>query len=93
VYASLSDASCSIAAGTAAFSHGWASLHGLRTLARARGKGAALAIIAAFGQEARARNFYQCFLQVAEGNLPALRLYRGLGFQTAWLYHYWRKPV
>jgi ribosomal protein S18 acetylase RimI-like enzyme len=91
VYASLSDAYCYIAAGTAAFSRGWASLHGMRTLTRARGMGCATALIAALGQEALARNIYQCFLQVDEGNLPALHLYRSLGFQTAWLYHYWRK--
>jgi GNAT superfamily N-acetyltransferase len=91
VYASLSDASGVVAAGTAAFSKGWASLHGMRTMARGRGQGFATAIIAALGQEALARSIDRCFLQVEEGNLPALHLYRGLGFQSAWLYHYWRK--
>jgi ribosomal protein S18 acetylase RimI-like enzyme len=93
VYASLSDASGPIAAGTAAFSQGWGSLHGLRTVARARGKGCASALIAALGQEARERKVERCFLQVEEGNAPAIRLYRSLGFQTAWLYHYWRKII
>jgi ribosomal protein S18 acetylase RimI-like enzyme len=93
VYASLSDASGPIAAGTASFSQGWASLHGLRTVARARGQGCASALIAALGQEARKRQVERCFLQVEEGNRPALRLYRSLGFQTAWLYHYWRKAA
>lgn len=91
VYACLSDASGAVAAGTAAFSQGWASLHGMRTLARGRGKGFATALITTLGQAARARNVGRCFLQVEDGNLPAQSLYRGLGFQTAWLYHYWRK--
>lgn len=93
VYASLSDASGAIAAGTAAFSQGWASLHGLRTVARERGKGCASTLIAALGQEAQTRKVERCFLQVEEGNAPAIRLYRSLGFQTAWLYHYWRKAT
>ena len=93
VYASLSNATGAIAAGTAAFSQGWASLHGMRTVARERGKGCASALIAALGQEALERNVERCFLQVEAGNAPAIRLYRSLGFQTAWLYHYWRKAV
>jgi N-acetylglutamate synthase len=93
VYASLADASGPLAAGTAAFSQGWASLHGMRTLTRARGQGCASALIAALGQEALGKNVERCFLQVEEGNAPARSLYRRLGFQTAWLYHYWRKAA
>lgn len=93
VYACLvDDAGSAIAAGTAAFSQGWASLHGMRTVTHARGKGCASALIAALGQVAKERNVERCFLQVEEGNAPAISLYRSLGFQTAWLYHYWRKP-
>ena len=96
VYASLCDASdgdCggALAAGTASFSHGWASFHGLRTLERARRKGYARALIAALGREATARGFERCFLQVEENNTPAVDLYRQIGFQTAWRYHYWRQ--
>jgi GNAT superfamily N-acetyltransferase len=91
VYASLSNASGSIAAGTAAFSHGWVSLHGMRTVARERGRGHATALIAALGQEARSRKMERCFLQVEEGNAPAIRLYQSLGFQAVWRYHYWLK--
>lgn len=93
VYASLANAAGVMAAGTASFSQGWVSLHGMRTLARERGKGCASALIAALGQEARTRNTERCFLQVEEGNIAAIRLYRSLGFQTAWLYHYWRKAT
>lgn len=91
VYASLADARGAIAAGTASFSQGWASLHGLRTLKQKRGRGCASALIAALGQEALARGLERCFLQVEDGNDAAIRLYRSLGFQTAWLYHYWRE--
>lgn len=93
VFASLSDASGAIAAGTAAFSRSWVSLHGMRTLARERGKGCASALIAALGQEALSRNVNRCFLQVEAENAPAISLYRSLGFQAAWLYHYWRKAA
>ena len=92
VYASLQDVTGPLAAGTAAFSQGWVSLHGMRTVARSRGIGCASALIATFGQEAARRNLNRCFLQVEAGNDTAIRLYRSLGFQTAWLYHYWRKP-
>lgn len=91
VYATLNDTGGPIAAATASFSQGWASLHGLRTVARERGKGCASTLIAALGQEAQARKLERCFLQVEADNVPAISLYRSLGFQTAWLYHYWRK--
>lgn len=91
VYASIANASDVVAAGNGAFSQSWVSLHGLRTVARERGKGHASAMIAAFGAEARARGVSRCFLQVDEDNTNAVRLYRSLGFQTAWGYRYWRK--
>lgn len=91
VYATLCDNTGVTAAGTASFSHGWASLHGLRTITRERGKGHASALIAALGQESGRRKLTRCFLQVEAENANAIRLYRSLGFQTAWLYHYWRK--
>lgn len=91
VYASLSKHSEAVASGTAGFSQGWASLHGMRTLKRERGKGYASALIAAFKQQAHSKQIDRCFLQVEAENAPAVSLYRGLGFQTAWLYHYWRK--
>jgi ribosomal protein S18 acetylase RimI-like enzyme len=90
LYGSIGDESGPLAAGTASFSQGWTSLHGLRTLESVRGKGLARTLIAAFGREAIAMGFDRCFLQVEETNAPAIRLYRQLGFQTAWRYHYWR---
>jgi N-acetylglutamate synthase len=90
IYAWAVDATGPVAAGTASFSHGWASLHGLRTLARVRRKGLANALICALGEQARKNNLHRFFLQVEEGNIGAVNLYRRLGFEVAWRYHYWR---
>jgi GNAT superfamily N-acetyltransferase len=93
VYAHICDESGPIAAGTASFSQGWIGLHGLRTAAQVRGKGCASAIISAVGELVTSKRIGRCFLQVEEKNMPAIHLYRRLGFQTAWCYHYWRKQV
>ena len=90
VYAWAVDATGPVAAGTASFSHGWASLHGLRTLSSARRKGLASALICALGEQAQKRDLHRFFLQVEEGNAGAINLYRRLGFKVAWRYHYWR---
>jgi GNAT superfamily N-acetyltransferase len=92
VYAHLIDHSGPIAAGNASFSQGWLGLHGFRTVTQMRGKGCARSIIAALGKVAASKNIERCFLQVEEDNAPAIHLYRSLGLQTAWRYHYWRKP-
>lgn len=81
----------SIAAGTAALSQGWASVHGMRTPPQHRGRGLAGRILATLAEAARARGLERVFLQVEEGNTAALALYRRAGFSTAWRYHYWRK--
>jgi ribosomal protein S18 acetylase RimI-like enzyme len=92
VYASISDAQGPLAAGTASFSHGWASFHGMRTVPHARGQGLARRIMAELARMAQARGLDRAFLQVEEDNTNAIALYGRLGFQTAWRYHYWRKP-
>lgn len=93
VYASLADTLGPAAAGTAAFSHQWASIHGMRTALRCRGQGLAGQILAALAQEAIARGLDRVFLQVQEDNSAALALYQRAGFATAWRYHYWRLPT
>jgi len=90
VYASLTDAQGPAAAGTAAFSHQWASIHGMRTALRCRGQGLAGQILASLAQEALSRGLDRVFLQVQEDNTAALALYQRAGFATAWRYRYWR---
>lgn len=92
VYASVEEAGLPVAAGTAAFSHGWASVHGMRTVQSGRGRGLAGRVLAGLADAALARGLERVFLQVEEGNTAALALYQRMGFATAWRYHYWRRP-
>jgi ribosomal protein S18 acetylase RimI-like enzyme len=92
VYASISGPDGPLAAGTASFSRGWASVHGMRTVPRARGQGLARHIIGSLARLACSQGLERVFLQVEESNAAALSLYRRLGFDVAWRYHYWRKP-
>ena len=91
VYASLEESGQPIAAGTASISHGWASVHGMRTVPQHRGRGLAAQILAGLANAASARGFERAFLQVEEDNSAALALYRRAGFTTAWRYHYWHR--
>ena len=97
VYASLreGEGACgrTLAGGAASFSHGWASVHGMRTHVAARGQGLAGRVLAGLADTAAARGFSQVFLQVEADNAGALALYRRAGFSTAWMYCYWKKPV
>lgn len=79
-----------LAAGTSALSQGWASMHGMRTVPAARGRGLASAILVALARHARTQGMTEVFLQVEEENSAAQSLYRHAGFNTAWRYHYWR---
>lgn len=93
VYASVVKAGLPVAAGTAAFSQGWASVHGMRTVQSGRGRGLAGRVLAGLAEAALARGLERVFLQVEEGNTAALALYQRVGFATAWRYHYWRRPA
>lgn len=89
VYASVREAGQTVAAGAGAFSHGWGSVHGMRTHQAFRGQGLAGRVLAGLAQVAAERNIQRLFLQVDEANAPALALYRRAGFVTAWRYAYW----
>ena len=80
-----------VATGVGSFSHGWASIHGMRTALGHRGQGLAGSILGALAREAQARQIEPVFLQVDAANTQALALYRRAGFATAWTYEYWRK--
>lgn len=89
VYATVVQQGQPLCAGTAVYSQGWASLHGLRTTMSARGQGLARHVMACLAQEALHRGLTETFLQVEAENTAALALYRRAGFVTAWCYHYW----
>ena len=92
VYASLREDGRAIAAGAGAFSHGWASVHGMRTERARRGRGLAGRVLASIAAIALERGIERMFLQVEDDNAAALALYRRAGFETVWQYRYWRRP-
>jgi N-acetylglutamate synthase len=81
-----------LAIGAAAFSNGWACVHGLNTLAAYRGQGLGSSVLAALAQAAQTRGVQRMMLQVEEDNTGAQALYQRLGFSTAWKYVYWQLP-
>jgi ribosomal protein S18 acetylase RimI-like enzyme len=91
LYASVREAGATVAAGAAAFSHGWASVHGMRTAPAFRGRGLAGRVLAGLADAALERGMERVFLQVEAGNIAAQALYRRAGFETAWSYMYWRR--
>ena len=90
MYASVEVGGQTVAVGTASFSHGWASVHGMRTAQAHRGRGLASAVLGALAREAQSRGIDRVFLQVEAANDKAQALYRRAGFATAWVYEYWR---
>lgn len=82
-----------VAVGVGSFSHGWASVHGMRTLPSHRGQGLARSILGALAGAAQARKIEPVFLQVDAANIGAQALYRRAGLTTAWTYAYWRQPL
>ncbi|MDW5444351.1 GNAT family N-acetyltransferase [Polaromonas sp. SM01] len=90
LYASVREQGATVAAGAAAFSHGWASVHGMRTSPACRGRGLAGRVLAGLAEAALSRGVDRTFLQVEAGNTGAQALYRRAGFETAWCYEYWR---
>ena len=81
-----------VASGAGAFSHGWASVHGMRTAQGSRGRGLAGRVLATLAGAAMANGYNDVFLQVAAVNAAAKSLYRRAGFAPAWMYSYWRQP-
>ncbi len=91
VFSSIREGDAAVAAGMAAFSDGWASVHGMRTALHRRGQGLAGRVLSTLAQAALARGHENIFLQVEAENTSARALYRRAGFRTAWTYVYWQK--
>ena len=91
LYASVRENGKTVAAGAAAFGHGWSSVHGMRTDQACRGRGLAGRVLAGIAAVAIQRGIGRTFLQVEDTNAAALALYRRAGFETAWSYEYWRR--
>jgi ribosomal protein S18 acetylase RimI-like enzyme len=90
VFAAAREDGRTVAVGVAAFGHGWAGVHGMRTEAHCRGRGLASQVLASLGRATQARGIDRVFLQVQEPN-PARSLYRKAGFREAWRYSYWTR--
>lgn len=90
LFATVREGDQTQACGTVAFGFGWASIHGMRTVASHRGQGLAARVLAGLADAALARGLERVFLQVEAENTSALTLYRRAGFSTVWRYHYWR---
>ena len=90
-FASVRVDGVTVAGGAGNFSHGWASVHGMRTAMSHRRLGLAKQVLASLAQTALDRGHDNVFLQVEAENALALALYQQAGFQTAWTYAYWRK--
>lgn len=91
VYGGIAEGGRTLAVGVAAFGHGWASVHGMRTDAAHRGEGLAGRVLAGLAGAAQARAIERVFLQVEEANVGARSLYRRAGFTKAWRYFYWSR--
>jgi N-acetylglutamate synthase len=77
-----------VAVGRAVADTGWAGVFSMATLAPARGKGTARAVLAALAGWAGAHEAGRMYLQVERDNIPALRLYERTGFSEICGYHY-----
>ena len=77
-----------VCAGFAALSEGWSVIAGVHTLEAARRQGAAKSLMAALARWSVTAGAPMLVLQVECSNTAAAALYRGLGFQRLYGYHY-----
>jgi GNAT superfamily N-acetyltransferase len=87
-YASVLAGTDVIAVGRAVTDTGWAGVFGMATLPRARGRGAARAVLAGLARWAADNGAGHMYLQVERDNTPARRLYERAGFTELCRYHY-----
>lgn len=77
-----------VCAGFAAISEGWSVIAGVHTAEAARRQGAAKSLMGALARWSVAAGAPMLVLQVECDNTAAAALYRGLGFQRLYGYHY-----
>jgi GNAT superfamily N-acetyltransferase len=77
-----------VAVGRAVLDAGWVGVFGMATLPAARGKGAALGVLAEMANWAGMHGAERMYLQVPCDNITALRLYERAGFEEICQYHY-----
>ena len=77
-----------VACGLARLEDDRAGLFAIHTAEAWRGRGLGRSIVAALLAEARRRGAAEAYLQVRDGNAPALALYDRFGFATAYAYWY-----
>lgn len=87
-YVSVLERGEAVAVGRVVTERGWSGVFGMATLPRARGRGAATAVLAAMAHWAREQAAPRMYLQIEAGNVPALRLYASAGFVELFGYHY-----
>ena len=81
-----------LACGQVAIEGDWAGLYDIYTPEPFRGQGHARTLCQALLRHAGQQGARRAYLQVGEGNAPALALYRSLGFLSAYRYHYRSPP-
>ena len=86
------EAGVPMATGLAIFEDAHVGLFDVVTREGARRRGFARTIVAALLRWGRERGARQAYLQVEEGNAPALALYGGFGFAPAYRYWYRGRP-
>lgn len=91
VYGLVREGDETLAVGVASFSHGWAAVGGMRTVACRRGEGLAGRVLGELAREAVRRGIGGMVLQVQADN-PARSLYRRAGFRALWTYSTWVEP-
>jgi len=81
------------AIGACAVEGDWAGVFAMRTAPDRRRQGLARRILDGLFAAATAAGARRAYLQVEAANAPAVGLYRGLGFETAYAYRYWDRPA
>jgi ribosomal protein S18 acetylase RimI-like enzyme len=92
LYASVQDASGTLAAARLALVDDWAGLYALATRPDARRRGLARRLVLTLAGAAAERGVERMWLQVLADNTAAIALYRSLGFETVSGYSYWTAP-